>query len=135
LASINKIGGWIILVLGVLAGFIAMGSDKGAFSIYIGLLILVNSILIGLLLIAIGEVVYVLIDIEENTRRSAVNINKAAVSHSEDAIHVSMGEKLGATDGFPKQNSDGTWTCPKSGHKNPMPIDACKYCGYTAKLA
>ena len=29
-----------------------------------------------------------------------------------------------------KVNNDGTWTCPKSGHKNPLPIGKCNYCSY-----
>ena len=32
----------------------------------------------------------------------------------------------------PKINDNGTWTCPKSGHDNPMPIGSCRYCGFDA---
>jgi len=31
-------------------------------------------------------------------------------------------------------NGDGTWTCPKSGHKNSMPIGKCNYCAFDGSL-
>ncbi|QWD08407.1 hypothetical protein G6716_04890 [Polynucleobacter paneuropaeus] len=32
-----------------------------------------------------------------------------------------------------KINNDGTWTCPKLGHQNPLPIGKCNYCSFSIK--
>ena len=40
-------------------------------------------------------------------------------------------EERASTAGI-KLNGDGTWTCPRSGHQNPLPLGKCAYCGFDA---
>jgi hypothetical protein len=66
-ATLNKLIGWIILVVGLLAAIKIISTSGFTF----GFPILIISIFIGLILIATGELIYVIIDIEANTRKSS----------------------------------------------------------------
>jgi hypothetical protein len=71
IATLNTVIGWIILVIGSLA---AVGVIFSAGFIF-GFPILMASLFIGLILIAAGELIYVIIDIEENTRQGSMKSN------------------------------------------------------------
>ena len=66
-ATLNKLIGWIILVVGSFAAITIISTSGFTF----GFPILIISIFIGLILIATGELIYVIIDIEANTRKSS----------------------------------------------------------------
>jgi hypothetical protein len=65
IATLNTIIGWAILILGSIAAIGVIISSSFIF----GFPILMASLFIGLILIAAGEIIYVIIDIEENTRQ------------------------------------------------------------------
>ncbi len=71
IATLNTVIGWIILVIGSLA---AVGVIFSAGFIF-GFPMLLASLFIGLIAIAAGELIYVIIDIEENTRQGSVKTN------------------------------------------------------------
>lgn len=66
IALINILVGWTILIVGALLSIGLIGSAGFA----AGSSLLIGSILAGLLLIASGQIIYVIIDIEENTRKA-----------------------------------------------------------------
>jgi hypothetical protein len=66
-ATLNTLIGWIILVVGSLAAIKIISTSGFNF----GFPIFIISLFIGLILIATGELIYVIIDIEENTRKSS----------------------------------------------------------------
>ncbi len=74
--SVLRVVGWIVLVIGVI-GSIIYGIITGG--IYAGLLAVAGvilSFLTWLLLLATRELVYILVNIEENTRNTAERITK-----------------------------------------------------------
>jgi len=66
IASVNMAVGWVILIVGVLLSMGLIGSA----GFVAGFSLLIGSIFAGLLLIASGQIIYVIIDIEENTRKA-----------------------------------------------------------------
>ena len=80
LRSISKVQvvmGWIIGGLGCIFSLI-LTKESG-----LGILGIIFSIFVGLILIAMGELIQLLIDIEENTRNS--NTNKVQLTNSTNA--------------------------------------------------
>jgi hypothetical protein len=78
IATLNTVIGWIILVIGSLA---AVGVIFSAGFIF-GFPILMASLFIGLILIAAGELIYVIIDIEENTRLGSIKSNSEITTNN-----------------------------------------------------
>ena len=81
LRSISKVQvviGRIVIILGCIASVVIMNTNGG-----LGILGLIISIFVGLVLIAMGELIQLLIDIEENTRNS--DTNKVQISNSTTA--------------------------------------------------
>lgn len=78
IATLNTVIGWIILVIGSLA---AVGVIFSAGFIF-GFPILMASLFIGLILIAAGELIYVIIDIEENTRQGSMKSNSEITTNN-----------------------------------------------------
>lgn len=66
IATINISVGWVILVVGELLSLGLIGSA----GFVAGSSFLIGSVLAGLLLVASGQIIYVIIDIEENTRKA-----------------------------------------------------------------
>jgi hypothetical protein len=78
IATLNTVIGWIILIIGSLA---AVGVIFSAGFIF-GFPILMASLFIGLILIAAGELIYVIIDIEENTRQGSIKSNSEITTNN-----------------------------------------------------
>jgi hypothetical protein len=66
ISKLNTIVGWISIAIGVIVAIIAFASGQ----IGPGLLSLIGATFVGLVLIASGEIIILLIDIEDNTRKS-----------------------------------------------------------------
>jgi hypothetical protein len=71
IATLNTVIGWVILVLGSMA---SIGIIISAGFIF-GFPVLMASLFTGLILIAAGELIHVIINIEENTRQAPINAN------------------------------------------------------------
>lgn len=80
IATLNTLIGWIVLVVGSIAGIGVMISAQFIF----GFPILMASLFFGLILIAAGELIYVIIDIEENTRQGSAKTNKEVIANASD---------------------------------------------------
>ena len=68
-ASIFRVLGWIILVVGIIGSIIAgaeTGGGQGAIIVIFGIF---YSIVVGIFIIAAADFYYCIMDIEENTRR------------------------------------------------------------------
>ena len=79
-ATINKILGWLIIIGGALTAFYRFNY---AYDETMALAIFAISLLVGLLSIAAGEIFYVFMDIEQNTRYIDLIVQK---SKSDDFI-------------------------------------------------
>ena len=128
IATLNTVIGWIILVIGSLA---AVGVIFSAGFIF-GFPILMASLFIGLILIAAGELIYVIIDIVENTRQGSMKSNheittnsstenkKSTIFNSEEANSSSLteNEKSIAESSLKKLSSNGYILVSFDSHKN-----------------
>lgn len=128
IATLNTVIGWIILVIGSLA---AVGVIFSAGFIF-GFPILMASLFIGLILIAAGELIYVIIDIEENTRQGSIKLNsenntknssennKSKIIKTEEAISSTLtdNEKLLAESSLKKLELNGYILIRFDSHKN-----------------
>ncbi len=73
-ATIFKVIGWIVLVLGIISSIvlaITMGSTFGNLSILYAIFGIVYSVVSWVGLLAVAEIFVLLIDLEENTRETA----------------------------------------------------------------
>jgi hypothetical protein len=116
-ATLSIVIGWIILVIGSLA---SVGIIFSAGFIF-GFPSLLASLFIGLILIAAGELIYVIIDIEENTRQGSiksnseittnnlVNSQKSIITKTEDknSLTLTDNEKLIVESSLKKLSSNG----------------------------
>ena len=68
ISKVQVVVGRIVIILGFIASVVIMDTNGG-----LGILGLITSIFVGLVLIAMGELIQVFIDIEENTRNSDKN--------------------------------------------------------------
>lgn len=74
--SVLRVVGWIVLVVGVI-GFIVYGIRIGGFEgVFWAIGGVIVSFLAWLSLLATRELVYILVNIEENTRNTAERITK-----------------------------------------------------------
>lgn len=81
LAKIDEIFGWIVLLAGGLAGFNLLFSDN-QYSIF-GVVIIIFAGVMGLVLIFSAQAVLIIIDTENNTRRTYEEIEKTNAMLSE----------------------------------------------------
>jgi hypothetical protein len=71
-----RVLGWIVLVVGVIA-FIVFGiSTGGAMGVLMAIAGVIFSFLAWLFLLATREIIYILINVEENTRNTAEGIRE-----------------------------------------------------------
>lgn len=89
-ASILKFLGWAIIIVGVIASLAVMGK----LGLVQGVVPLVGAGLLGLGAIAFGELMYVAMDIEENTRRSAESRGVMALAQT----HITHAAQARETD-------------------------------------
>jgi hypothetical protein len=127
-ATLSIVIGWIILVIGSLA---SVGIIFSAGFIF-GFPSLLASLFIGLILIAAGELIYVIIDIEENTRQGSMKSNleittnnlveskKSTTIKTENASLSTLtdNEKLIAESSLKKLESNGYILVSFDSHKN-----------------
>ena len=128
IATLNTVIGWIILVIGSIA---AVGVIFSAGFIF-GFPILMASLFIGLILIAAGELIYVIIDIEENTRQGSIKSNpeittnnlveskKSTIAKTENINSSTLtdNEKSIAESSLKKLESNGYILVSFDSHKN-----------------
>ena len=109
--------GWLIFVLGGLfALFSIFASGASGFGFF-GIPILIGCIFVGLFLIASGELIKVVIDIEANTRgnltKPLAQPQKQSNEEKKDGLRI---------------YSNGNWDCPICHSENLAPIGECKFC-------
>lgn len=94
IGTILQVLGWIVLIGGVLISILygvavaAVGTDEEYSDLAVAAVVagsVLASVVWGLMLIAVGEVIQLLIDVEQNTRATAVNTFDLAESDAERA--------------------------------------------------
>ena len=73
-APIFRVIGWIVLVLGIIVSIVLsffLGTELPAFGVIYAILGIVFSVLVWASLLAFTEILYLLIDLEQNTRETA----------------------------------------------------------------
>lgn len=89
IATIYKILAWFVLVLGIISFIVAMvtcslasfkafrGGFGGGFLGFLGgISVLIYTVIVFIGLLALSEAIYVVLDIEENTRKTAMMLEK-----------------------------------------------------------
>ena len=69
-ASIFRVLGWVILVMGIIGSIIAGTDIGGGVGALIAIVGIIYSIVAGIFIIASGDFFYCVMDIEDNTRRT-----------------------------------------------------------------
>ncbi len=121
--QINRILGWIIIVLGSIASLGVAIEERSAGTFVAGVLI---SAFVGALIFAWGDLVQCFLDIEENTRSAATLLGNRAFTGSPSGGSVSSGSHSDASaDTFTYRCLCGTFlrsdviACPNCGTENP----------------
>jgi hypothetical protein len=125
-SRLSVIFGWLIFLVGGLWSFFTMIAAGGSGFGFFGLPLLLACIVLGLFLIATGELINVVIDIEANTRaNSRLNEQVANVKDQDKKANSDPNdEKKGVLRVFP----NGNWQCPVCNTENHPPIGTCKSC-------
>lgn len=118
--------GWAIFVIGGLWSFFTMIAAGGQGFGLFGLPLLLACIVIGLFLIATGELINVVIDIEANTRANA-KFNNQVEKGKDQGMQADSGPREEKKGGL-KISPDGNWECPVCHAENQPPIGTCKSC-------
>jgi hypothetical protein len=90
ISTVNKVCGWLVIVIGGITALVAMSAGH----VFPGILALIACAFLGLILIASGQIIHVIIDIEDNTRTSSVlmkSIQRASITESDHALSNTIG--------------------------------------------
>lgn len=99
--------GWVVVVAAAIGGLIAIGQEGGKGAI-IGVPILVLGVSFGLVIVANGQLIQIMVAIEHNTRNT-MNLSNRSIS--------------------PASLDNGNAICPGCGATNDASSSFCEICG------